>query len=136
MDIATGTLKREGYDISKEDLAKELEAQADRIRNGTTSALAVTIVAKDKNDAIVVQNMFAATNPHRHDPESGHFIRAEITGLEGEDLAAVFDHYLNSIDVSFSDECAWFQSDTTMGIGYIGGDGERFLNFGGVVGDE
>ena len=39
MDIAKGTLKREGYDISKEDLAKELEAQADRIRNGTTSAL-------------------------------------------------------------------------------------------------
>lgn len=130
MDIAKGTLKREGYDISKEDLAKELEAQADRIRNGTTDALSVTIVAKDANNTVVVQNMFAATNPHRHDPESGHFVRAEITGLQGDDLAAVFDLYLNSIDVSFSDEGAWCQTDTTMGIGYLGGDGDRFLNFG------
>ena len=136
MTTVNGKLNREGYDISKEDLAKELEAQADRIRQGITKAVSVTIVAKDNRDNVIVQNMFAGTSPHRHDPESGHFTRAEITGLGGEDLAAVFDLYLNSIDVSFSDEGAWCQSDTTMGIGYIGGDGERFLNFGGVVADE
>lgn len=129
MDIEKGTLKREAYDISKEELAKELEAQADRIRQGVTSALSVTIVAKDVNDTIVVQNMFAGTNPYRHDPESGHLVRAEITGLHGEDLTAAFNLYLNSIDVSFSDGGAWVQSDITMGIGYIGGDGDRFLNF-------
>ncbi len=128
MTTVNGKLNREGYDISKEDLAKELEAQADRIRQGITKAVSVTIVAKDNQDNVIVQNMFAGTNPHRDDPESGRLERAEITGLKGEELVETFNLYLNSIDMLYSDENAWSTGDD-LGIGYIGGDDNRFVRF-------
>ena len=128
MTTVNGKLNLEGYDISKEDLAKELEAQADRIRQGITKAVSVTIVAKDNQDNVIVQNMFAGTNSHRDDPESGRLERAEITGLKGEELVETFNHYLNSIDMFYSDEYAWSTGDD-LGIGYIGGDDNRFVRF-------
>lgn len=116
MFIDTKQIDYEIVEITREDLALQLEEEAKKIRNNETKSLSVSIVAKDKEDSVTLTSMFVGTNPHRKNPEDGMKGTVVVKGIEPERLEEVYSDYLSSIDLNYCYDK--YTGKTIIGFGY------------------
>lgn len=114
-DIVYAHVKREGYPLTPNEMAANLQALADRIRIGDATCLGVTVVENYK-DSVVLSQGFIGTNPHLDKPENGYHQRVEICNA-GDQLPTLFGHFLSTVQITNEQD----RSTNVVGFGF-GGD--------------
>ena len=120
--LEIGSIVEDIWDITREDCARSLEEEARRIRTGETSSIAIAIVSKTNEGNVMLQHMFVGTNPHREKPEGGLYCSTELSCIPEEHLSEIYDHFLNSIQLTHERETSGYGS-SLIGFGQKNPDG-------------
>ena len=100
--ISVKSVKTE--EVSNNDLADELVMQADRIRSGEYSAVAITLIGRTLEDKLIVQGLSVGQRQFQPNPDLCTQETIEIEGMQTDELTSAYSAFANSIDIFCEDD--------------------------------